>query len=119
MSKHTPGPWRMTLDDFGDYTIQPHDAELAIAAVVNGEMRRMGGQAGEHAANARVIMAAPEMVKALQRIAAGRFMNPQGHQQRYSREAMMQIAREAMAPLGVPFHLSQIDEAEDVAGGLP
>jgi hypothetical protein len=63
--EHTPGPWRVTLDEFGDYTIQPEHAVLAVAAVVNGEMRRMGGHAGEHQANARLIAAAPDMFEAL------------------------------------------------------
>ncbi|CAM5769967.1 hypothetical protein [Bosea minatitlanensis] len=67
MTNHTPGPWRMTLDDFGDYTIQPQHEELAIAAVVNGEMRRMGGVSGEHEANAHVIVAAPDLLKAAKR----------------------------------------------------
>jgi hypothetical protein len=69
MSKHTPGPWRMTLDDFGDYTIQPPNEELAIAAVVNGEMRRIGGRSTEHEANARLIAAAPEVRAAAKAIA--------------------------------------------------
>jgi len=67
MSKHTTGPWRMTPDDFGDYTIQPQHEELAIAAVVNGEMRRIGGQSGEHEANARLIAASPDLLKAAKR----------------------------------------------------
>lgn len=74
MSQHTPGPWRMTLDEFGDYTIQPQHEELAIAAVVNGEMRRMGGQSGEHEANARLIAAAPDLFAALM----GIMSNPGG-----------------------------------------
>lgn len=63
--KFTPGPWRATPDCFGDFTIQPHGAELAIAAVVNGEMRRMGGGVSEQEANARLIAAAPDMFEAL------------------------------------------------------
>lgn len=66
MTRHTPGPWIAgEPDEFGDINIQPADGGLAIAAVVNGEMRRMGGQYGEHIANARLIAAAPKMLAAL------------------------------------------------------
>lgn len=57
----TPGPWLMELDNFGDYTVVQQGSTLAIAAVVNGEMRRMGGQSAEHEANANLIIAAPDM----------------------------------------------------------
>ena len=61
MTKHTPGPWRLSArDPFGDFTIHPPGEKLAIAAVVNGEMRRLAGEQAEHAANARLIAAAPE-----------------------------------------------------------
>lgn len=65
MSKHTCGPWLMELDNFGDYTIHPQHEALAIAAVVNGEMRRMGGLSGEHEANAHLIVSAPDLYEAL------------------------------------------------------
>jgi hypothetical protein len=66
MTKHTPGPWRLSgPDDFGDYTIQPPKEALAIAAVTNGEMWRMGGKFDEHSANANLIAAAPLMYEAL------------------------------------------------------
>lgn len=65
--KHTPGPWRLSgPDEFGDYTVQPPDEPMAIAAVTNGEMRRMGGMSDEHAANALMIAAAPDMFEALE-----------------------------------------------------
>lgn len=68
-TKHTPGPWRLSgPDDFNDYTIQPPNAELAIAAVVNGAMWHMGGKSNEHEANARLIAAAPELLEALEKI---------------------------------------------------
>ena len=54
-------------DDFGDYTICGPDEALAIAAVVNGEMRRMGGKTAEHQANAHLIAAAPNLYAALER----------------------------------------------------
>lgn len=59
MSKHTPGPWRITPDDFGDFTIQPLHEELAIAAVVNGAMNGLSGTAEQHKANARLIVSSP------------------------------------------------------------
>lgn len=62
---HTPGPWRSTLDEFGDYVIQPAGQELAVAAVVNGDARGLLGEASEHAANALLIAAAPDMFEAL------------------------------------------------------
>ena len=67
-TKFTPGPWRASLDDFGDYAIQPAGQELAVAAVVNGDARGLLGEASEHAANAHLIAAAPEMYEALQAI---------------------------------------------------
>lgn len=62
---HTKGPWRSTLDEFGDYTIQPQDSELAIAAVVNGAFKNLTGESEEQAANARLIAAAPTMAEAI------------------------------------------------------
>lgn len=63
---HTPGEWRLSgPDEFGDYAIQEPDSPLAIAAVVNGEVRRMGGKAEEHAANARLLRAAPGTLETL------------------------------------------------------
>lgn len=68
-AQHTPGPWRLSgPDHFYDYTIQGPTEELAIAAAVNGEMRRMGGELAEHEANARLIAAAPELLEALQAV---------------------------------------------------
>lgn len=58
---HTPGPWLLELDNFGDYTVLQQHETLAIAAVVNGEMRRMGGLSDQHEANANLIAAAPDM----------------------------------------------------------
>lgn len=63
--QHTPGPWRMTLDDFGDYTIQPQHEELAIAAVVNGSFKNLVGEGEEQKANACLIAAAPDLLEAL------------------------------------------------------
>lgn len=62
----TPGPWHLEGPDYSsDYTITGNDDALAICAVVNGEMRRMGGKDDEHAANANLIAAAPDLYEAL------------------------------------------------------
>ena len=73
---HTPGPWLLELDNFGDYTVHRQNETLAIAAVVNGEMRRMGNLSGQHEANARLIAAAPDMFEALKHILAGALSLP-------------------------------------------
>lgn len=65
----TPGPWVLDgPDTFGDFDIAGPDGPLAIAAVVNGEFRRMGGKWSEHEANARLIAAAPEMYAEMGRL---------------------------------------------------
>lgn len=64
MTGHTPGPWRLSgPDEFGDYTIQPPDEELAIACVVNGAWNALTGHDEKHAANARLIAAAPDTAR--------------------------------------------------------
>ena len=64
--KWTKGEWRLSgPDDFGDYAVQGPDDELAIAAVVNGAMRSLGGHDEEHKANAHLITAAPDLYEAL------------------------------------------------------
>jgi hypothetical protein len=66
MSAHTPGPWTACDPDFfGGIAINGPDGGLAIAAVCNGEMRKMAGQLEEHQANARLIAAAPDLLGAL------------------------------------------------------
>lgn len=66
---YTPRPWTAgEADQFGDFTIQREGKGLAIAAVTNGEMRRLCGEWGEHTANARLIAAAPELVEALKHL---------------------------------------------------
>lgn len=66
-ARHTKGPWRLSeVDQFGDYTIQPPDDELAIAAVVNGSFRELSRQRWITEANAALIAAAPDMYEALE-----------------------------------------------------
>ena len=58
--KWTDGPWRVgDPDEFGDIAIQPVLSQLAVAVMVNREIMRLAGRADEHAANARLIAAAP------------------------------------------------------------
>lgn len=63
---HTPGPWQLVgPDEFGDYTVNTESDPTAIAAVVNGNWLAMGGLTDRHAANARLIAAAPDLLEAL------------------------------------------------------
>lgn len=66
---HTEGPWRSTVDFFGDYTIQGAE-ELAIAAVVNGAARELTGGGAEQNANARLIADAPRLLAEVLRLRA-------------------------------------------------
>jgi hypothetical protein len=65
-AKHTPGTWHFEPDGMGDFTIASRNGPLAIAAVVNGQVRRPE----EHDANARLITAAPDMLGALKSVRA-------------------------------------------------
>jgi len=68
-AKYTPGSWRLRgPDEFGDFTVLPTNEGLAIAAVVNGEMRRYGGLELEHIANASLIAAAPDLLEAAKNV---------------------------------------------------
>lgn len=61
---HTPGPWHAEgPDDFGDYNIKNDDFHVAIGAVVSNLRPMM-----EVRSNARLIAAAPAMLKALEEI---------------------------------------------------
>lgn len=65
--KFTEAPWEASdTDEFGDINITRKGGVLAIAAVVNGEFKRMGGEFDEHLANAHLIAAAPCMYKKLE-----------------------------------------------------
>ena len=66
MAENTPAPWKASKPDmFGDINIQGPEDALAIAAVTNGEARRLAGRWEEHLANARLIESAPSLLKAL------------------------------------------------------
>ena len=63
MSAHTPGPWKAEgPDNFGDWIIVPVAAKLAVAAVVHNLRPDK-----EEAANAHLIVAAPDLLAALKR----------------------------------------------------
>jgi hypothetical protein len=60
-NKHTPGPWRISQHD--DFRIEC--GALTIANVVENSMHRMD----EAQANAKLIVAAPDLLAALEAIA--------------------------------------------------
>lgn len=98
-TKHTPGPWRLTgPDDFGDYTIQPPDAELAIAAVVNGAMNHLTGDGAQHAANARMIVAAPDLLAFVREIARRNPVFAKGDDKRVIAEARDLVSKATPSP---------------------
>lgn len=85
MSRHTPGPWKVTgiLQNTGSLTIGAPEQRIVIADVHNaasigdflaGAMKRGGGgfeqdDASTQFANANLIAAAPDMLAALQQVA--------------------------------------------------
>lgn len=67
----TDAPWTaLEPDEFGDIAINEPGGGLAVAAVCNGEMRRLAGFGNEHQANAKLIEnvrnALPEIIAALE-----------------------------------------------------
>jgi len=63
MSKHTPGPWEVRQAETGHTAVYPHGGRERIADIycpldINGN----------HAANARLIAAAPELLEACKSI---------------------------------------------------
>ena len=59
MNKHTPGPWRVDHKDNG-----------ALQIYGQGLIANMAGQSATQPANAALIAAAPELLAALERLAA-------------------------------------------------
>lgn len=72
--QYTPGPWYPTKSYDGDLAVNNHleFASKYPVAVVYGPL-------DEKAANARLIAAAPDMLAALEEIAAGCITRPPGH----------------------------------------
>lgn len=70
MNKHTPGPWRVEIED-GIPVIwaHPNSYDIAIVAVDWEPVRHQGPEDidnGTKAANARLIAAAPDLLAALE-----------------------------------------------------
>lgn len=95
MSKHTPGPWRIEIDD-------SPDAEWSRRwpTIVSDEYEVVGteGMYGDFEtdmANARLIAAAPELLVALQ-LMVDRFIDTEGSFGAWENEAI-EVARAAIA----------------------
>lgn len=75
MSKHTPGPWEITVNNYDHYGI--HQAGMNGMAIIwiNKQHSEMDD------ANARLIAAAPELLEALRQAAdeLDAIMNQKGH----------------------------------------
>ena len=67
MSKHTPGPWHFRVDPIhqGQYFIRVQSYGFAPLATVRGDKR---STLKDSEANARLIAAAPDLLKALKAI---------------------------------------------------
>ena len=67
MSKHTPGPWHLRVDPIhqGQYFIRVQSYGFAPLATVRGDKR---STLKDSEANARLIAAAPDLLKALKAI---------------------------------------------------
>lgn len=77
MSKHTPGPWLISRDKFGEINIETSKrggCVFVIANDVGGEVRKdekgKWSDKSEVEANARLIEAAPELLEALEKLLA-------------------------------------------------
>lgn len=60
--KHTPGPWKVTQRNEGDYRIVKEQFENSLL------IAQVWGQATETEANAALIAASPEMLSALKEV---------------------------------------------------
>lgn len=66
MSKHTPGPWSVIFGT--DITGIENDPENGCVGLVDVAHVYMRTVTGRHEANARLIAAAPELLKALKKL---------------------------------------------------
>lgn len=64
-AQHTPGPWRVVEYDNGAYILPPGDLPCVTAVAIKG----VGRNYDEAEANARLIVAAPDLLAVLERIA--------------------------------------------------
>lgn len=62
MIKHTPGPWKVIISDFGNAYVR--DVGGLIAELPKS--RRYKSEFGEYEANAKLIAAAPDLLAALE-----------------------------------------------------
>jgi hypothetical protein len=95
MSKHTPGPWGLELNERGGFyiTVDPMvDMQLPATIASRGGW---GHRAEESHANARLIASAPELLEALQKMADA-FLDTSGSHGPQEQEAM-EFARAAIA----------------------
>lgn len=70
MDKHTPGPWNSLRSSSAGYDIICSDASPVDVCVIS----KRDKSCEEIAANIRLITAAPDLLRALERIAAGQEM---------------------------------------------
>jgi hypothetical protein len=117
MSAHTKGPWTACDPDFfGDITINGPDGGLAIAAVYNGEMRWLAGQLEEHQANARLMAAAPDLLRALQDLDAwGNTPTDATNAASHTYRVWKQCADAIAAATGTEPDYSDLDDPGDIA----
>ena len=86
-AKHTPGPWTPEFGEAYRVRAQQDGGQVAIMMNLKGRHGLAGRRNGDEvAANARLIAAAPELLEALETIAAGN-TNP---------DEMVEIARVAV-----------------------
>lgn len=79
MSKHTPGPWKVNADEYGN-VLGVRATNDATICQINWMIRKRGGLQAE--ANARLIAAAPEMLEALRLVMSDdRLMNAMKREQ--------------------------------------
>lgn len=68
--EHTPGPWKITEDDYGHEHWLGGDGEgqICVNGWVNGGCKKYPSKWRKLQADARLIAAAPELLEALERI---------------------------------------------------
>ena len=69
--KHTPGPWKITEDDYGHehWFGGAGEGQICVNGWVNGGCKKYPSKWRKLQANARLIAAAPELLEALKLIA--------------------------------------------------
>jgi len=94
MSKHTPGPW--TACDNNGYSIWRITAPKYRAESASRTVAEVVGDSAETEANARLIVAAPEMLEALRMFLA---YNDQGAPLHFDTDTMWAKARSVVAKI--------------------